>query len=369
MGPSDLEPGDAFGPYRLEELLGRGATGIVFRAVREADTTAVALKVLREELAGDAVFSRRFLHEARAAREVEHPHVVPVLDAGTLLGRHYLAMRFVAGRSLADKLVTEGPLPTGDIVQLAAEIGSALDALHRCGLVHRDVKPANILLDAQGTAALTDFGLAKGRAYTVLTKPGHVLGTVDYLAPEVIRGDGASPASDIYGLGCVVFACLAGRPPFAATSPFQVAVGHLGKQPPDPCALRADAPPGLPAAVLTALSKEPTARPPTLPSSLLAIAPLLASMGQPPEDPEAVMGAHRQLVARARHDVWADLPGIIAPTLVIGGRHDGQAPPERSERLASRIPGARLVLCDGGHAFLFQDPTAWPTIVEFLGEA
>jgi 3-oxoadipate enol-lactonase len=106
--------------------------------------------------------------------------------------------------------------------------------------------------------------------------------------------------------------------------------------------------------------------PPTLPESLLAIAPLLATLGQPPEDPVAAMGAHRQLVARIAHDVWDDLPGITAPTLVIGGRHDGQAPPENSERMASRIPGARLVLCDGGHAFLFQDPTAWPTIVEFL---
>jgi serine/threonine protein kinase len=271
VGARDLEPGDAFGPYRLEELLGRGATGIVFRAVREADKTVVALKVLREELAGDAVFSRRFSHEARAAREVEHPHLVRVLDAGTAAGRHYLAMRFVPGRSLADRLVAEGALPIRDTVQLAAEIGSALDALQRCGLVHRDVKPANILLDAHGTAALTDFGLAKGRAYTLLTKPGQVLGTIDYLAPEVIRGDSASPASDIYGLGCVLFACLAGRPPFAAGSPFQVAAGHLGAEPPDPCATRDDARPGLSAAVLTALSKEPTARPPTARAYALAV--------------------------------------------------------------------------------------------------
>jgi len=108
--------------------------------------------------------------------------------------------------------------------------------------------------------------------------------------------------------------------------------------------------------------------PPTLPESLLAIAPLLASLGRPPDDPEAVRGVHRQLVARAAHDVWDDLPGITAPTLVIGGRHDGQAPPENSERLAARIPGARLVLCDGGHAFLVQDPTAWPAIVAFLDD-
>jgi serine/threonine protein kinase len=267
----ELGPGDAFGAYRLEAILGQGATGVVFRAVREPDGTTVALKILRRELGGDAVFASRFRHEMRAAREVEHPHLVPVLDAGSFEGRQYLAMRYVAGRSLASRLAEAGPLPIADVARLAGEIGAALDALHRCGLVHRDVKPANILLDERGTAALTDFGLAKGRAYTALTRPGQVLGTVDYLAPEVIRGDGASPASDVYGLGCVVFACLAGAPPFAAPSPLQVTVGHLGAEPPDPCAGRNDAPPGLSEAVLEALAKEPAHRPVTARRYALAI--------------------------------------------------------------------------------------------------
>jgi serine/threonine-protein kinase len=223
----------------------------------------VALKILRRELGGDAVFASRFRHEVRAAREVEHPHLVAVLDAGSFEGRHYLAMRYVAGRSLESRLAEAGPLPIADVARLAGEIGAALDALHRCGLVHRDVKPANILLDERGTASLTDFGLAKGRAYTVLTRPGQVLGTVDYLAPEVIRGEGAGPASDVYGLGCVVFTCLAGAPPFAAPSPLQVTVGHLGAEPPDPCAGRNDAPPGLSEAVLEALAKDPQRRPGT----------------------------------------------------------------------------------------------------------
>lgn len=261
MDSGELKPGDAFGPYRLESLLGHGATGVVFRARSNSEQATVAVKVLRAELADDPVFTRRFLREARAAREIEHPHVVPVLDAGTIAGRHFLAMPYMAGRSLAERMRTEGRLPTADVARLAAEIGAALDALHRGGLVHRDVKPANILLDEHGVATLTDFGLAKGRAYTVLTKPGQVLGTVDYLAPEVIRGKGARPASDIYGLGCVVFACLAGRPPFVSSSPFEVTVAHLGEEPPDPCAGRDDAPAGLSAAVLEALAKEPSARP------------------------------------------------------------------------------------------------------------
>jgi serine/threonine-protein kinase len=256
------QPGDVLGPYRIEQLLGQGATGTVYRAARVSDGETVALKVLRAELARDPEYSHRFLHEARAAREVDHRHVVRVLDAGTAGDRHFLAMAYVEGGSLSDRLAG-GPLPLPDLLRLAAEVGAALDALHARGVVHRDVKPSNILCEQDGAAVLTDFGVAKGRAYTVLTQPGQVLGTVDFLAPEVIRGDGASAASDIYGLGCVVFACLAGAPPFAGARPLQVMVGHLGQEPPDPGAARDDVPAGLSAAVLTALAKEPEARPPT----------------------------------------------------------------------------------------------------------
>jgi serine/threonine protein kinase len=263
MSRRELEPGDVLGPYRIEAVLGRGATGIVFRAVRGEGGDPVALKVLRAELAGDERYTHRFEREARAAREVEHPHLVPVLDSGTAGGRHYLAMRYLVGRSLADRLASEGPLPLAEVLRIAAEVGAALDALHRCGLVHRDVKPANILFDVAASAALTDFGLAKGRAYTVLTRPGQIVGTVDCLAPEVIRGEGASTASDVYGLGCVVFACLAGRPPFVGTNALEITVGHLGQEPPDPCAERDDAPEGLSAAVLQALAKAPADRPAT----------------------------------------------------------------------------------------------------------
>jgi serine/threonine-protein kinase len=271
MRDRELRPGDVFGPYRIEAVLGQGATGIVVRAVRHGSEEPVALKVLRSELTGDELYTRRFEHEARAAGEVVHPHLAPVVDSGTLGGRHYLAMRYVPGGSLADRLAARGPLPLADVLRLAAEVAAALDALHRCGLVHRDVKPANILFDGGGSAVLTDFGLAKGRAYTVLTRPGQVLGTVECLAPEVIRGEGASPASDVYGLGCVVFSCLAGRPPFTGSSALEVSVGHLGLEPPDPCAGRDDLPEALAAAVLTALAKAPAARPATARAYALAL--------------------------------------------------------------------------------------------------
>jgi serine/threonine-protein kinase len=259
----DLEPGDRLGPYRLEERLGEGAMGVVFRAVREPEGGEVALKVLRAELASDETFRRRFEHEARAAGEVRHKHLVPIEDAGEADGRPYLAVTFVPGRTLADRLAEEGPLSIDELVRVVAHVASGLDALRAAGIVHRDVKPSNVILDAAGAAYLTDFGLAKGRAYTVLTKPGMVMGTLDYLAPEALRGAEATPASDIYALGCLAYECVAGRAPFADRSMFELASAHLSVEPPDPCAGRADAPRGLSWAILQALEKEPKKRPPT----------------------------------------------------------------------------------------------------------
>jgi serine/threonine-protein kinase len=186
-----------------------------------------------------------------------------VLDAGEDAGRHYLAAEFVGGRSVAARIGAEGPLSLDEVIRLAAEVGAGLDALHGQGLVHRDVKPGNIMVSDVGASALTDFGLAKGAAYTALTKPGEVLGTPHYLAPELIEGAAATPSSDIYALGCVVFECVAGRPPYAHRAVFEIAWGHLEEEPPDPCAGRADLPPGLSVAVLQALAKEPGDRPGT----------------------------------------------------------------------------------------------------------
>jgi serine/threonine-protein kinase len=154
-------------------------------------------------------------------------------------------------------------LGSKDIARVAAHVGRALDALHEAGLVHRDVKPSNVLFDAEGRPMLTDFGLAKGPAYTVLTRTGQIVGTLDYLAPELIRGQPATPSTDIYALGCVVYECVAGQPPFAGKSMFEVSTAILEEDPPDPCANRSDLPSALGWAVLQALAKEPEKRPPT----------------------------------------------------------------------------------------------------------
>jgi serine/threonine-protein kinase len=274
-----LGPGARIGPYVLGDLLGEGAMGLVYRAEHTRLRRTVALKILRETLSASDVYRKRFIREARVAAEVEHENLVPIVEAGEAEGHHYLASRYIAGRTLGERIESEGPLPVEDVLRLVGQIAAGLDALHRRGVVHRDVKPSNVMLDSEGHALLTDFGLAKGPAYTVLTKPGQVVGTVDYLAPELVRGEAASPASDVYALGCVVFACVAGAPPFAAPSPFEVTVAHLGTEPPDPCSARPDAPPDLGAAVIGALAKEPELRP----RSARAYALALWLAARPPE--------------------------------------------------------------------------------------
>ena len=153
--------------------------------------------------------------------------------------------------------------PSEDLVSVASGVAAGLDAIHAAGVVHRDLKPPNILLDRRASASITDFGLSRGVDFTRLTKAGHVVGTLDYLAPELFQGAEPSPASDIYALGCVVFECLAGTAPFAAREMAEVANCHIAEPPPDPSATRPDAPPGFSEVVLHALAKRPEDRPPT----------------------------------------------------------------------------------------------------------
>lgn len=281
---TDLELGARLGVYRLEERLGEGAMGVVYRAVRESDGDEVALKVLRAELLADDTFRRRFVHEARAAGEVRHKHLVPITDAGEADGRPYLAVAFVPGQTLEHRLAS-GALPIPDMVRVVAHVASGIDALHNAGILHRDVKPSNVIIDESGSANLTDFGLAKGRAYTVLTKPGMVMGTLDYIAPEMLRGEEATGASDIYALGCLAFECTAGRAPFADKSMFDLATAHLNDDPPDPCADRDDAPEGLSWAILQGLAKDPDKRPPTATAYAHLISFAAGARGSPPWTP------------------------------------------------------------------------------------
>jgi len=252
--------GRVIGRYRIESLLGVGGMGHVYRAADENEQT-VALKFVRRDLARDTVFRKRFEREARIARQVIDEHVVPVLDTGEHEGVPYLAQRFMAGGSLEDLLGREGRLGLEAALRIAAQIAAGLAALASHGMVHRDVKPANVLLDEHGTALITDFGLAKDRKGTVLTAPGQALGSPHYMAPEQIRGEDVTSATDTYGLGCVLFECLSGEPPFAEERGMRVMWAQLSESPRDPCVGLAEARPGVGVAVLRALAKAPAQRP------------------------------------------------------------------------------------------------------------
>ncbi len=244
------------GGYTLEEELGRGAAGTVHRA-HSADGRAVAIKTFHPALAEDEAFRARLAREIRLARELDEPHLVRILEAGEDAGAPYLVLEYVPGGSLADRLV-DGPLGLDVALDVIASVAAGLGALHRGGIVHRDVKPSNVMFREDGSAALTDLGLAKGAADTVLTRPGQLLGTLDYLAPELLRGGEATRASDIYALGCVAYECLAGGPPFADRSLLGVGRAHLEDEPPEP-PVSTD----VSRVLLLALAKDPAERPPT----------------------------------------------------------------------------------------------------------
>jgi serine/threonine protein kinase len=248
------------GRYRLERRRGVGGMASVWLAHDVRLDRPVAIKVLSETLAADEEFVERFRREARVAAQLSHPNLVHLYDFGTEDERPFLVSEWIDGPDLHELRRSATPI---DAEALAADLLSALDYIHRAGIVHRDVKPSNVMLDRAGAAALTDFGLARGHAYTVLTKPGQVLGTLDYIAPEVIQGQEATPATDVYALGCLVYECVTGTAPFSDRGVFEVAVAHLEEEPPDPRERRDALTEQFVWALLRALEKDPAQRPPT----------------------------------------------------------------------------------------------------------
>lgn len=260
MSGFPVAPGETLGSYRLEVLLGEGAMGVVFSA-RDGQGARVAVKILRPEHAGDHVALARFEREARVAAEIDPRHVVPVLDLGESGGLVYLVTPYYAGGSLAMRLRALGRLAPDEAVDLGAQLGRGLDELHSHDVLHRDVKPSNVLLDSEGTAALADFGLARAVDSTRITREGEILGTPHYLAPELIAGSESTRASDLYALGCVLYECLAGEPPFASRRLPEIAFAHLTEPPPDPRERRSDLPGAMAEALLVMLEKDPEGRP------------------------------------------------------------------------------------------------------------
>ena len=261
--------------YRIERQLGEGATGVVY-AARDSQGIPVALKLLRPELAGDETLRRRFRREARLSQRIASPHVASILDFGEEHGMTYLVQPLYEGGSLAERL-RRGRLDPAETVDLAAQLARGLDELHRYAIVHRDVKPSNVLFDSEGRAVLSDFGLARAVDSTRLTKDGQLVGTPHYLAPEVIEGRIATRDADVYALGCVLYECVTGAPPFAARRLTELGFAHLTEPAPDVRERRPELSADFAAALLTALEKNPAARPTTA----TALARMLSSARTP----------------------------------------------------------------------------------------
>ena len=249
--------------YRIDALLGRGGMGEVYLATHLGLERKVALKVLTPQLAADRQFRERFVRESRVAASVDHPNVIPIYEAGESHGDLFIAMRYVEGTDLRALLHQEGKLDAGRVVQIIRQVGGALDSAHARGLVHRDVKPGNVLVAAaEGSQAgehvyLSDFGLTKRAASdSGVTGTGQFVGTLEYASPEQFEGKPLDARSDIYSLGCVLYECLSGQPPFRRENDAAVMYAHLLEAPP-PIASAHQMPSEIDAVITRALAKNP----------------------------------------------------------------------------------------------------------------
>jgi serine/threonine-protein kinase len=290
--------GEEFAGYRLVSVLGKGGMSIVFRAENPRLGNVIALKVLDPSLATDDVFRTRFLEESRIAASMNHPNVIPIHDMGSSGGLLYIAMRCVTGTDLRQMLKKRGRLPPETAVFLLSQAARALDAAHRRGLVHRDVKPGNLLVERGNDGAdpdhvyLADFGITKhvGGGRTGLTSRGEFLGTIDYVAPEQIRGISVLGLADQYALGCVLYECLTGRVPFEKDLDAAIIWAHVEESPTQPTRLRPELPPAIDAVFARALAKNPGDRYETCRDFVVAAREALGPMAEPMTASDTLQG-------------------------------------------------------------------------------
>lgn len=252
--------GTRFGPYELRSLIGAGGMGEVYRAFDTRKGRMVALKLLRPEMAADAGFQERFRRESRLAARLQEPHVIPVHDFGEIDGVLFIDMRLVDGRSLKDLLRERGALEPAQAASITAQVASALDAAHADGLVHRDVKPENVLLTDDGFAYLVDFGIAYAGGDPSLTAGGPLIGSCAYMAPERFNGTWVGPQTDVYSLACVLYECLTGQPPFEAAEIPPLISAHLFSPPPRPSIMRRGIDKAFDGVIARGMAKDPAAR-------------------------------------------------------------------------------------------------------------
>lgn len=339
--------GAQLGSYRVEELIGEGGMSRVYRAQHVVLQKNVALKVLAPELFDDESFRERFLRESRMAAVLDHPNVIEIHDAGESDGRLYIAMRFIEGSDL-QKLIRDGPLPPDRALAILGQAARALDAAHECGLVHRDVKPANILLGRDDHVFLSDFGVAKFSADGQgLTRTGYFVGTLEYAAPEQIRSEELDGRADVYAFGCLLYQALSGELPYLRDSAVQLIFAHL--EAPPPTLSNAGFPPALDGVVAKALAKRREDRYGTCTELVDAARTALAGVAVAPTKPAARRGVipttavrqvrklglaprwRRRMIGAALVAVTA-LSGAILAVILLGG----------SENVIARVSGVAV---------------------------
>jgi serine/threonine protein kinase len=276
--------GTEFAGYRIEGTAGRGGASTVYQATNLKLGNRVALKVLSPELGEGDVFRERFVRESQIAAQINHPNIIPIYDAGAAGDYLYIAMRYVDGADLKAQIAEHGALPAERTMRIVRQVGRALDVAHARGLVHRDVKPANVLLEEVGTehehAYLADFGLTKRTgSHTGLTGSDHFIGTIDYMAPEQIEGSDVDGRADVYALACMVYQCMTGVVPFPKDAELAVLWAHMNEQPPAVSPLRPDLPVGLDAVIARGMSKSRDERYPTCEALVAALNETLGLAG------------------------------------------------------------------------------------------
>ena len=335
----ELEHGAVLGDYRIESRIGRGGMGVVYRATQIALERIVALKVIAPELLDNDEIRQRFLAEAHAAASFDHPNVIPVYEAGQADGTAYIAMRFVAGSDLHCRVRNGGGLAVAEAASVIGQAGAAIDEIHRAGFVHRDVKPANLLIDATGHVYLSDFGLAKQvLTRSGATRSGQWVGTLDYVAPEQIRGGRIDARADVYALGGVLHFALTGRVPFEREGEAAKMWAQLSAPPPVPSALRPDVPRAFDAVVARAMTKDPERRYPS--AGDLGRAARAAAVGTVPTEPERIVARGAAAPGAAPSE-----PGIVAgaPTRTADKRPVAAAPAAVHSRRSKVPPAAGMV--------------------------
>ncbi len=338
--------GDEFAGYRLRAVLGRGGMSVVYQAENPRLGSVIALKVLAPELAADDAFRARFLEESRIAASLNHPNVIPIYDTGSSGGLLYIAMRYVAGTDLRQMIKKRGRVIPATAVFLLAQAARALDAAHRQGLVHRDVKPGNLLIERGSDdedpdhVYLTDFGITKhAMSRSGLTATGQFLGTIDYVAPEQIQGTSVLGQADQYSLGCVMYECLTGRVPFEKDLDAAIIFAHVQEPPTMPSVLRSDLPPAVDEVFARVLAKQPGDRYASCREFVEAARASLGSLaaaplaGQSPQTaapvPQAVLTHRGDTIASHRRPAAEPPPAGGAPP---GGHQPGPGrarPPRR----------------------------------------